>query len=137
MTTVAEARSAIEAHFTTEWAARTPVELENVSFTPPTSDPWIKLMIHVSNGEQITLGQPGERVFRSYGTVTVQLHTPAGTGLGTSYVANVQAAKDAFEGSVIGSSAVRTRNVGVTEIGASGGWHLTNISAQFDFDERR
>ena len=86
------------------------------------------------DAEQATLSGPiGRRRFRRFGVLIVQLLVPSGRGLsgGTDYAKLIQ---DAYEG-VTSPGGVIFRNVRVNEIGQSGSFYQTNVSADFEYDE--
>lgn len=87
---------------------------------------------HVSGG-QVTMGTHNNRTFRRYGYVEVLVHTPEGDGftLADNLATIVH---DALEG-VTTTGGVIFRNVRAVEDGKSGSFRVTNVSADFEYDQ--
>lgn len=93
-------RAAIEARWATLWvegspaAARTPTRYETVPFTPPVSDPWAALYIVNGEADQVSMGDPGNNVFRHAGTVMVQIFAPLAPQAGSVATRRAEALAD-------------------------------------------
>lgn len=74
--------AAIRTRFNTEWASATPIAWPNVTFTPPSGEPWVRLSILPAGADQTTMGNVGSATFWYDGTVNVQVFTPANEGDG-------------------------------------------------------
>lgn len=98
--------------------------------------PWATITLRHTSSTQATLaGELGRRRFRRSGVVTVQVFEPAGQGLAKA-VDIPQIIQHAFEGHAT-AGGIWFRNVTLSEIGQSGAFHQTNISAIFEYDEIR
>lgn len=138
-----DARDAIASHFTDAWNAQAaPVpelRYQDKYYTglPAGTATWARLTIIHNLGQQVTLGAVGNRRFRRFGIVTVQIFTPAGDGL-TRADAMVKIAMDALEGATTdGGDTVDFRRARFNEVGEDGPWHQTNVTAEFEYDAVR
>jgi len=75
--TTAAMNIAINSLFTTAWGATTPVKIDNVAFTAPTTS-WVALEVWDGASARASLGNPALR--RTTGTVFVTIFTPVGLG---------------------------------------------------------
>lgn len=98
------------------------------------NDPWARLTIRHNLSSQATLSnQDGQRRFRRLGVLIIQVFTPQGTGLFLEDDLPT-VVRDAYEGkSVLGG--LIFRDVTINEIGTSGSWFQTNVTASFEYDE--
>lgn len=88
---------------------------------------------HVS-GRQVTMGTVATgRTFRRYGYLEVLVHTPEGDGL-TLADKLAMIVQDALEGATTAGGVI-FRNTQATEGGKSGSFRVTNISADFEYDQ--
>lgn len=132
-----EARQAIQEHFYSAWGGATPltpIAWDNKAFDPTIqNDDWVRFSVQFVSGDQASLGTPGDRRFRRFGLIFVQIFTKADAGLVSSDTLG-KIAVDAFEGiSLVGN--LWFRNVGLVTIGVEGKWFQQNISAEFQYDE--
>jgi hypothetical protein len=143
-----EARDTILNHFTTRWAVvdwdnvfdklDSPVPLvryEDVKTSEPTgADCWVWVSVrNAPNTRQVTVGQANGRRFRREGLVTVQVFGPIGQGLKyNDLIANV--VEGIFKGKSTGDDTVQFLSTSVVDIGESGSWAQTNVSAVFTYD---
>lgn len=141
ISSLTEARDAIQAHFKTAWEAQSPpvpkVLYQDVKDEIPVgTDPWARItIIHNTSGQATVGGAVGNRRFRRFGLVTVEVYTPFGDGL-TNNDIFAKVAVDAFEGTrTSGGDSVEFRNVRSNEIGPDGDWFHTNVIAEFEYDE--
>lgn len=74
--------NAIRSRFSAAWGTTTPVAWPNVSFTPPSGEPWVRLEILPAGSDQETMGAPGAATFWYDGLVSVQVFTPSNEGDG-------------------------------------------------------
>lgn len=142
--TIGAARDAIQGHFNTRWtAAYAPsaapfVAWPDVNAATPLDDKnWVRIKWMHKVGFQATINTPGNRRFRSKGTLTVEVRSPTGGGLvdSDSMVNNVQAI---FEGqNVGGSDGVIFRDVTPVEVGHDGPWFQMNVVVNFEYDRIR
>lgn len=141
MTTPTEARDDVYGIITTAWGALGPIDYEDrphdeatTAIPPKTIIPWIRITMHHTNGAQVTLSNSvGNRRFRRYGVIMVQVFSPLGSSLrdpeNHSKIVN-----DALEG-VATPHDVLIRNVRMDEKGSDGHWFQTNVIADFEYDE--
>jgi hypothetical protein len=95
-----------------------------------------RVFIKHNLGDQATLGPAGRRQFCRNGVVLVQVMTPFGDGF-TLNDALVTVARNAFEG-VATPNQVWFRKVSPgKEVGKTGGFQQTNVSANFEYYELR
>lgn len=80
----ADERAAIEGHFATGWAGRTPVGYDGHTFTPAAGS--VRLTILDGEGRQASIGAPGSNVARYAGVVAIQVFTEGGKGTAASRV---------------------------------------------------
>jgi len=105
-----------------------------VKDTPDGEDEFIRVFVDLTNEMQVTLGETGNRRFRVYGLVMVQIFTRYGQGqVNADLISGV--VKGAFRGVNTGSDAITFRNARVIDVGHSGPYLQTNVFADFDYDE--
>lgn len=139
ISTFSDARDAIYLQFETVWNAQTPpvppILYDDLNFETPDGDvAWVFLMVRHTASSQETLGETGSRRFRRRGIVIVQVRTPTGLGLSTNDIFS-KIALDAFEGIETAPDEVIFRNVRLQEVGNDGAWFLSNVMADFEYDE--
>lgn len=133
------ARDEIVDHFVTAWSAQTPpvpVLLYGDKHTDlPDNDAWARLTVNHNLADAVTVGgETGNRRFRRFGLVQVQIFTPSNMGLAIADTF-AKVALDAFEGQKTQEDRVHFRNVRMIEVGQDGAWFQTNVIADFDYDE--
>lgn len=102
---------------------------------PPDDESWGRVFVQNAASTQVTFGEVGNRRFRRFGTIIVQIFTPFGDGLTTSY-AIVKVVVDSMEGKTAGGADnVRFRDVSFSEVGRDGPWFQANVTAAFEYDE--
>jgi len=140
--TLTQARDEILGHFKAAWdadgtASQYPIRYWAVSEEKPTTDAWVRITVaHVDGGQATLSGATGQRRFRHFGVVTVQVFTKYGDGL-TLNDQLCTVAKNAFEGEVTSPGRVIFRNVRLNEVGQDDQWFQTNVLADFEYDEIR
>ena len=141
ISTFSEARDAILTQFKTVWDTQTPpiakLLWQDVDDEVPSgTESWARVTVVHNQGRQATVGgETGNRRFRRFGVVTVQVFTPIDDGL-TKNDELAKLANDAFEGQTAGGGdRVEFRNVRSNEIGPDGAWFQTNVIAEFEYDE--
>ena len=92
------------------------------------------MLVELTNEVQKSLGEVGNRRFRVYGMVMVQVFTKYGTGQVTADLIS-GVVKGAFRGVNTGADAITFRNARVVDVGHSGPYLQTNVFAEFDYDE--
>ena len=100
---------------------------------PKTSQPWAEVSLYHIGSYQATMGDAGNRTFRRHGFVEILVYTPEGDGL-TLADALAIVAQDALEG-VTTPGGVIFRNAGASEAGKSGISRVTNVRADFEYDQ--
>lgn len=137
----ADAVDLIFGEFNTVWAANAPAPIpviawEDQVFDPPdTADSWVRVSVRHGDGDLITMGPVGSRVWRNDGVVIVQIFTRSGIGRENSD-ALAEVAILAFRGKSVGvSPCVRFRDIKPREIGPDGPWYQQNITTSFEYDE--
>lgn len=105
-----------------------------VKDTPTGNAAFLKAYVDLTNEDQRSLGSTGNRRFRVYGMVMVQIFTPFGKGqVEADLISGV--VKGAFRGVNTGADAITFRNARVVDVGHDGAFLQTNVFAEFDYDE--
>ena len=135
--TIREAREEIYDHFIPLWTPTGVLLLfqdKQKPTIPTTEVSWARITITHVDRDRVTLGdETGNRRFRSFGIITIEIYAVVGDGL-TSSDDLVNIAVNAFEGAKTGEDRVTFRNVSHNEIGEDGPWFQTNVTAEFDYD---
>lgn len=97
--------------------------------------PHFRITVRHADGEQLTLAAVGNRRFMRGGVLIVQVMTPFGDGFTLDDVL-ATVARNAFEG-VSTPNGVWFRRVAAKEIGKTGSYQQTNVTAAFEYTERR
>jgi hypothetical protein len=97
--------------------------------------PEFRVFIRHGNGNQSSLGSVGNRKFDRKGVVIVQVFTPIGDGFTLDDTLST-VARNCFEG-VTTSNGVWFRRTKVQEVGKTGAFYQTNVTAEFEYTERR
>jgi hypothetical protein len=138
VSTITQARDEILGVFKTAWDAGgggAPVLYWDTSQEKPDSGAWARVTVRHAEGDQATLsGETGNRRFRHFGVVIVEVYTPTGDGLAASDSLAL-VAKGAFEGVTTSPGRVIFRRARINEIGQDGQWFHTNVLADFEYDE--
>lgn len=131
-----EADAAIKKYFAEQWNNATIVAYDDVKFTPPNGQTWVRVNIAFADGYQASTGAPGANKFRKEGIVTVSVFHPDGhAGIEAMQTAdlvmNVFEAKPRIEG-------ILFKDVRAVNVGPDGsGWYQINIKAEFQFDTNK
>lgn len=140
MLTDKDARDEILALLETAWQAdadstNLPLLYENTTASRPAdgSAYAVALIRKVDNIQATLANETGQRRFRTFGIVTVQIRTPQGDGYTLSDKLS-RVARDAFRGRRTSNGVVFTR-ARVKEAGADGTYALVNVIADFEYDE--
>lgn len=98
--------------------------------------PHFRVFIRHGSGDQITLGGVGNRGFERRGIVTVQVMVPFGDGftLGDTLAT---LARNMFEGVTTPDGVWFRRVTPGQEMGKTGNWQQINVTANFEYTERR
>lgn len=134
MTTLAAARESIYQQFVTDWAATSAFTFDNEAFTPPVSDPWVRLVVRHAASQQASLGGVGNRKFDREGLVLIQVFGRLDRG--TKEVDDLaEKALAIYEGKTIDQ--IWFTSVVINEIGPLEGWYQINLDAQFTWTEKK
>lgn len=107
---------------------------DRVKTTPDGDDEHIRAFVDLVDERQKSIGETGNRRYRIYGVVMVQVFTKYGSGQeNADLISGV--VKAAFRGVNTGSDAITFRHVRVVDVGHSGPYLQTNVIAEFDYDE--
>lgn len=155
-TTLEVAQDQIYAQFRGVWIADTPAliggsppavapiqyeDTTNWTGRPVKGDddgrPWCRISILHASGYQATLADGvGGSLHRQEGTVTVQVFADYKTSKGSTLAVKLaMVAKKAFEGKR--TPDVWFKRARYQEVGREGRWYQINVSADFEWDERR
>lgn len=132
------ARVEVMSHFTDAWNAQTPpvpaLLYDDKERDVPDNADFARITMRHNVRDRRTLGnEVGNRRFRSFGVIAVQIFALSGDGL-TRSDELVNVAVNAFEGDKTGEDRVTFRNVSHQEIGQDGPWFQVNVTAEFDYD---
>jgi hypothetical protein len=96
---------------------------------------WARTTVQSVLGEQRTISQPTQ-LYTERGTLITQIFTPPGAGVGTDLQAQlVGRIEGALRGKQL-AGGVFFMKVSRSEVGQSGAWFQTNVSALWQYDER-
>lgn len=117
-----------DANFNIQWAD------DDSKKRPKGRGSFAEVGVYHTAGHQVTMGTIATgRTFRRYGYIEVLVHTPEGDGF-TLADELATVVHEAFEG-VTTSSGVIFRNARAVEAGKSGSSSVTNVSADFEYDQ--
>jgi hypothetical protein len=124
--------AAMRSYFDAEWNNATPVAYDDVPFTIPQNETWVRFNISHADGYQASIGSPASNRFRREGLIVAQVFQPQG-----------QASKDARQkadlivSAFLGveNSGIHYYDVQVREIGNDGaGYYQINVLIYFRYD---
>lgn len=107
---------------------------DRVKTTPDGDTEHLRAFVDLTDEYQRTLGSAGNRRYRIYGIVMVQIFTKYGDGQERADLIS-GVVKGAFRGVNTGPDAITFRHVRVIDVGHSGPHLQTNVVAEFDYDE--
>ena len=129
-----QAEAEIRKFFSDAWNAETDIAWPDLKFDIPNNQSWVRFNCQENDGEQVSIGNPGNNRFRHYGIVTIQVFQPQGQGS----IEARQLATDAL-GVFMGSqttNGVIFYDVQGRQIGNDGnGFYQINVAASFYYDE--
>jgi hypothetical protein len=139
ITSTTQARDAIYGCLQTAMAASAYASVpifypDAVKDHPNGQETFLRAFVDLTTERQRSLGETGNRRFRVYGIVTVQVFTPYGDGQVTADLIS-GIVKGAFRGVNTGSDAITFRNTRVVDVGRDGTYLQTNVLSEFDYDE--
>lgn len=133
MTTLVEAKLAINDRFIAAWEGKTPYTIDNEDFTEPEGEAWVRLTVrNIGGGGQTSLGKVGNRRFDRKGIISVSVFTPIeqGTSEGDELA---EFAKDLFEATRF--NGVTAKNGLVKEKGSDNTWFQHIMKVEFEYYE--
>jgi hypothetical protein len=138
-----EARDDVYTLIVNAWGDEGPVDYEDKPrnpnddpIPPKEQQPWIRIKMEHTFGRQVTLANEiGQRRFRKFGVITVQLFCPLGSSLREPERLGILL-NNALEGASTPHD-VLFRNVRMNEEGSDGHWFQVNVIADFEYDSVR
>jgi len=133
MTTLPEARQAVNDYFIAEWGDTTKYVLANEQLNPePVDEPWVRLVVINRVSNQETLGRETQRRFKRRASVIAQVFTPL---YGGTYDSDVlcEKIKCMFEGRDLGS--IWFLESDVRETGEDGSWFQMLVETEFTYEQ--
>lgn len=128
MAVVNTALTGYDANFNIQWAD------DDSEKRPKDRTAFAEVGVYHTAGHQATMGTVATgRTFRRYGYLEVLVHTPEGDGF-TLADELATIVHDALEG-ITTTGGVIFRNVRAVEEGKSGSFHVTNVTADFEYDQ--
>lgn len=101
---------------------------------PGAQNSWMRVTLRHREGAQSSLGaEDRRRRFRNDGMLIVQVFCPTGPGLSESDRLSMKLLEQFRSRRT--ASGVLLRKAKASEIGPDGGWHQTNVSVEFEYDE--
>ena len=79
-------QSAIEARFQANYT-ETPVKYDNVDYKPTAGVAWVELEVHTGDQMPISLGGPGDTLYRNTGIISIHVRTALNVGTQTGKTA--------------------------------------------------
>lgn len=129
--TPAEAHAEIRKKFQSDWGSETPIAFDNLNFDPPADNgEFVRLVIDESLGSQQSVGSDGNRLFRRFGIVFVQIFTPTNT----ARLRSDELSETAYNIFINEVNGVRFYNQSVSTVGVVGSYYQQNIIAEFIYD---
>lgn len=132
MTTLVEAKKAINDRFIAAWEGKTEYTIDNEDFTEPESGAWVRLTVRNTDGGQTSMGRVGNRRFDRKGVIVVNVFTPIEQGTSEGDVL-AEFAKDLFEATRF--NGVTVNNGLVREKGSDKTWFHHIMTADFEYYE--
>ena len=139
MVNLVDARETIYQQFARLWGVTSPVTFDNEAFTPPASQPWVRVSVRHAGSTLEAIGGSGFGGMNSFmrtGLCFVQVFVPIDQGTRQADTL-AQAARAIFEGINLSSNAIRFNNVVLREVGPDDAWYQINLEAAFQYDERK
>lgn len=140
MTTIDEAREAVQEHWKAGWGTTTGYVFENEQNrepqTPKGSTPpaWCRVSVRNLDGFQETLGGIGNRIYKRKASVYVQVMAPVNAGMRQGAELAYQA-RALFEGVRLGE--IIFFGGVVKETRPDGKWYVTLVDVSFEYYEKK
>lgn len=122
----------IRAFFATKWGNTTKVAYDDVPFTTPNGETWVRFHIKHVDGYQASIGSPSSNRQRREGIIFAQVFQPQGQGS-----TDARKKADLIVGHFLNQSAsgILFHDVHAKEIGNDGaGWYQINVLIKFYYD---
>jgi hypothetical protein len=132
MTTLTEAKKAINDRFIADWTGTTPFTIDNEDFTETEGISWARLTVRNTAGGQVSLGKTGNRRYDRLGRIKVSIFVPVETGTSEADTLALQAL-NLFEGTRF--NGVTVNDAVIKEIGANDTWYQITMTARFEYYE--
>lgn len=141
-----EAKDTILSYFNTQWGSipveyiGTPVSFENIEFTKPEDQPWVRFECRSIYTRQHTMGATGHRTFTRYCMIIYQVFIPIGQGTydGDQLCEEIG---EIFEATRLGPIVFHTnrfREVGIDHgLKKEGVWYQFNGQIRYEFDQTK
>lgn len=127
-----EATASMRRFFDANWPHDVPVAYDDVSFSKPDAEPWVRLTIKHNEGFQASVGDPGNNRHRREGIIVAQIFSPEGDASKTAREL-ADSAADIFIGAT--DNGIHFYNTVAREAGNDGmGWYQINVTASFWYD---
>ena len=106
-------------------------------FTPDTANPALRVLVRHNTSEMDSFGEDGEGSFEATGIVTVQVFVPLDKNGLLFHDRLVKVAQRAFRGQTgFGDNCgIVFRRARINELGPQERWFVTNVLADFEYDE--
>lgn len=129
----ADERSAIENRLSTNWTS-TPVQYDNVPFTKPDDNTYVRLNILTGDSTQIDMAPTPTH--RSVGVIVMQVFVPVNSGTNTarSHADSLAAIFRNVSFSVGDSGSILCRSPSITRVGEVDGLFQLNVSVPYQRD---
>lgn len=124
-------KKTIEEYFETQWALQTivtPIAWENVAFTEPTNQPWVRLNFSFFPSENVAFGIDEVRL---RGELIVQIFIPPNVGTGPALKLADQVS-DIFQDKIIGTIVLYESTPNNIGTGPDNNWYQVNIDTPFE-----
>lgn len=135
MTTKSEANEAVYSRFKELWDDRTPFFFDNEKADTIPPLPWVRLVTREIEGQQETLGEPGNRRFLRRSMVILQVFTEKNIGVSKADEL-VTYARNIFEGTSFDGLWFlhgTVRELGITQEQ----FYQTNLEIRFDYEDKK
>ena len=133
-------RDAIDNYLVVNWITTPILQLDNVLDEAPliSIGPWLTLEYVSLDEEQMSLGAPGNNVYRESGVITFHLFIVSGTDIDAGLV-NADILRDLFRGQVIDGVTIESIGApntqpGTVAISTSGNWSGLSVQLEYHYD---
>lgn len=129
----ADERQAIEARLSTNWTS-TPIKYDNVSFSAPSDNKYISVVIANGASSQQELG--ASPMHRHIGLITIQIFVPveAGTNVPRDYADSLATVFRNAQFSAGSSGTILCRSPSIVRVGVTNGLYQLNVAVPYQRD---